>query len=362
MSSLRRRAIWVHAREVDRAQLDRRPRERAHDRAGVAGVDEQAQPGEHVADLGALEERRGADQPVRARRAPRARRRPPGPRGARSARARDVLGRDVLARDQALDVGRDGLRLRALVGAAPERDLAGAGSRGRSAWRCGRARARRPPRAARGRARRSGATRSRRTSSPAGSRCEVREVLRRGAAEAVDRLVVVAGGGEVAVVGASSRAAGLGELGSWTSSTSTWRKRAPARARTCGFSRAARAPQHEVARGRARRPRRACGRARRRASANSRSRSRPVVSPASVAAHARASAVDQLVLEPVDALDDRASSAPGCREVVQAQRQLVDVLEQHRQPVGGETGMANGSSPPPAPRRAAAARRSRGRW
>ena len=37
------------AREVDRAQLDRRARQRAHDGAGVAGVDEQPQPGEHVA-------------------------------------------------------------------------------------------------------------------------------------------------------------------------------------------------------------------------------------------------------------------------------------------------------------------------
>ena len=36
----------------------------------------------------------------------------------------DVLGRDALARDQPLDVGGDRLRLRALVRAAPERDLA----------------------------------------------------------------------------------------------------------------------------------------------------------------------------------------------------------------------------------------------
>ena len=36
----------------------------------------------------------------------------------------DVLGRDVLARDQPLDLGRDGLRLRALGRAGPERDLA----------------------------------------------------------------------------------------------------------------------------------------------------------------------------------------------------------------------------------------------
>ena len=38
-----------------------------------------------------------------------------------------VLGRDVLARDEALDVGRHRLRLRALALALPERDLAAFG-------------------------------------------------------------------------------------------------------------------------------------------------------------------------------------------------------------------------------------------
>ena len=56
----------LHAtREVDRAQLDRRAGERAHDGAGVGGVDEQPQPREHVLDLGALEERRRAGEAVR---------------------------------------------------------------------------------------------------------------------------------------------------------------------------------------------------------------------------------------------------------------------------------------------------------
>lgn len=45
------------ARELDLAQLDGRPRERAHDGGGIAGIDEQPQPGEHVAHLGALEKR-----------------------------------------------------------------------------------------------------------------------------------------------------------------------------------------------------------------------------------------------------------------------------------------------------------------
>ena len=57
-----------HAREVDLAQLDRRAGERAHDRGGVLRIDEQAHPGEHVAHLGALEERRRrAAPPWRAR-------------------------------------------------------------------------------------------------------------------------------------------------------------------------------------------------------------------------------------------------------------------------------------------------------
>ena len=45
---------------------------------------------------------------------------------------------------------------------------------------------------------------------------------------------------------------------------------------------------------------------------------------------------DELVLEPVDALDDRAEGgARVAAQVVVAQRQVVDPLEQHRQPVGG---------------------------
>jgi hypothetical protein len=45
---------------------------------------------------------------------------------------------------------------------------------------------------------------------------------------------------------------------------------------------------------------------------------------------------DELVLEPVDAADDRAEhGARVAAQVVVAQGQLVDVLEQHRQPVGG---------------------------
>ncbi len=186
-----------HAREVDRAQLDGRARERAHDRAGVAGVDQQPQPRQQVAHLGALEERGRARQPVRHgallegdpdRLALRA-------HGAHE--HADVLGRDVLARDQPLDLGRDGLRLRALGGAGPEGDLA----------RLARPRAQRLVDPARDRLRdgRGGgddplaraegllqAHHARRGP----LRLEVRERLRRGAAEAVDRLVVVARRGD----------------------------------------------------------------------------------------------------------------------------------------------------------------------
>ena len=55
------------AREVDRAQLDRRAGERADHGAGVAGVGEQPQPGEQVAHLRALEEGGRAREPVRDR-------------------------------------------------------------------------------------------------------------------------------------------------------------------------------------------------------------------------------------------------------------------------------------------------------
>ena len=123
------------ARDVDRAQLDRRPRERPHDGAGVGGIGEQPQPGEHVADLGALEERRLADQPVgHGALLERDRHRLALARD-RGDEHRDRPRVDALARDQALDVGRHRLRLRALVGAAPELDLAAGGSPG----------ARRPP-------------------------------------------------------------------------------------------------------------------------------------------------------------------------------------------------------------------------
>ena len=76
------------AREVDRAQLDRRPRERAHHGAGVGRGRRAA-----AARRARRAPRRAGRTPPRRRlgtgpRAPRARPRPPGPRRAPSARAR----------------------------------------------------------------------------------------------------------------------------------------------------------------------------------------------------------------------------------------------------------------------------------
>ena len=108
--------------EVDRSQLHGRAGERAHDGAGVARVGQQAQPGQDVANLRALEEGRRAEQAVRY--------------GALVQGHRDRLAlaadgahehahglRRDAAGEQRLDVGGDALRLGALVVAAPERHL-----------------------------------------------------------------------------------------------------------------------------------------------------------------------------------------------------------------------------------------------
>ena len=224
MSSLRRRAICVHAREVDRPQLHGRPRERAHDRAGVAGVDQQPQPREQVAHLGALEERRRARQPVRHRALLERHRDRLALAAHRAHEHAHVLGRDVLARDQPLDLGRDRLRLRALGRAAPERHL----SAGPSPVQLLLDPVRRPARRRRGR-RAGSAPGAQRLLQPHDRRrrplgAEVVHVLGRGAAEAVDRLVVVGRGGDVAVAGTSRRRSRpWAKLASWSSSTSTWR-------------------------------------------------------------------------------------------------------------------------------------------
>ena len=225
------------ARDVDRAQLDRRAGQGAHDGAGVAGIDEQPQPGEHVLDLGALEEGGRAGQAVghrallqgdgdrlalvahrahehrRSRRAPppsaRAARSPPprpGPgrarwRSARSARCRPA-GRRPPSRCGPRSAPRRPAPPCRIGGRRAQRALQAHGVRARAARS---ARSRRFPGAA---------PRPRRTaqsSSPAAVSppCSLPSATTRRRP-------------------ASSR--------SWASSTSTWRQRAQTRARTWGLS------------------------------------------------------------------------------------------------------------------------------
>ena len=119
MSSLRRRAICTLRAMSIGPQLDRRAREGAHDGARVAGIDEQAQPGEHVLDLGALEEGGRTGQAV----GHRALLERDGDRLALVAHGAhehpDLLGRHPRAHEP-LDLACRALCLRALVGAAPE--------------------------------------------------------------------------------------------------------------------------------------------------------------------------------------------------------------------------------------------------
>ena len=200
------------AGDVDRAQLDRRARERAHDGAGVAGIDEQPQPREQVAHLGALEERRGAREPVRHR----ALLERDGDRLAlvadRAHEHADVLGRDVLARDEPLDLGGHRLRLGALVARTartPPRRPARRGAPSRS----GRARARRPRARRRAPAPGSGGSPRAGRPSPRPLGLEVAQVLGRRAAQAEDRLVVVPGGADLAVLaGEQPQQQALGEV------------------------------------------------------------------------------------------------------------------------------------------------------
>ena len=162
------------------------------------------------------------------------------------------LGRDVLARDEPLDVGRDGLGLRALVRAAPERDLAGRASRQRLAARPRRRSARRP------RAPRRAICARRAVSSAEahdGRRPATRRGSPRGSSAAAprkrcDRLIVVARRPSRcrARRPAAAAAGPAAKLGSWKSSTSTWRKRAAsARAHVRLARSSAERVQHEVA-------------------------------------------------------------------------------------------------------------------
>ena len=124
MSSLRRRAIWItRARSIERSSIGGRASART-DRAGVAGVDQQPQPGEHVAHLGALEEGGRPDHPVGHRALLQRAGHELALAADRAHEHSDALGRDVVAPDQPLDVGGHALGLPALVGAAPEAHVA----------------------------------------------------------------------------------------------------------------------------------------------------------------------------------------------------------------------------------------------
>ena len=310
-----------HAREVDGAQLDGRAGERAHDRAGVPGVDQQPQPGEQVAHLGALEERRGAGDAV----GDGALLQRDGDRLALAlterTRTATVLGAHAVAGDQPLDVGGDGLRLGALVRGGPEGDLAAGipaparfsmrSSSGRDDGRGGgQDRGRHPvgalqPHDSRPRTRAGSWWRRRGSGRSPGRRRRPRLTVRpehpqQQALGEVDVLQVV-----------DQHVRGSGSPGA--------RARAGARA-----GRGRRAARDR--RGRASPPPPASGRGRRR-SRRTRARARPSPTP-------RSRRRDELVLQAVDAPDHGAEHrARVAAQVVVGERQLVDALEQHRQPV-----------------------------
>src|SRR6187549_2915023 len=108
-------------RQVGGAQPDRRPGQRPRRRRRVGRVGEDAQPGDRVADLGALEEGRRTGE-VEGDAALLHRRRDRAAAGRRVVdQDADLLGRRA-GGDQVLGLAGDRLRLRALVGATPEAD------------------------------------------------------------------------------------------------------------------------------------------------------------------------------------------------------------------------------------------------
>ena len=151
------------ARDVHRAQLDRRARERAHDRARVVRVRQQPQPGEHVAHLGALEVGGGPGGPERQR--------PLLERGGdhpalvlhRPHEHADLRRLDSLLHDQPLALRPHGLGLGALGAATPEAHAAALGARSASS-RCA------PPAAAPRQAPRRGCAARSGSCAPAGPR------------------------------------------------------------------------------------------------------------------------------------------------------------------------------------------------
>ena len=339
------------AGEVDRVQLDRRPRQRADHGARVRGVDQEPQPREHVAHLGLAEERRGARQPERQRPLLQRDRELLALGAHRPHQHADPPGRDALAH-QALDRGGHALGLRALARAAPQPDVAvGAASRSRSAVRG----SVRPPssRSAIGATTASAATTTRsgqrrlrgsRTTSirrpPIGvsSSARSRSAAPRGSSIAWSSSAVATRSPWSAASRPITRA--WAGVASSRSSTSTWRQRAATRARTCGRCsssscvRSTSSPKSSSP----------CSSSSRswasKSPANSRSRSprspscgqrrRPL---------AEAPRPDPGLLEPVDPRDDRAEHrGRPAAQVVAAQRQLVDAVQQQREAIGRRGG------------------------
>ncbi len=126
------------ARQVHRAQLDRRAGQRAHRRAGVGGVGQQAQPGQHVAHLGAREEVGRSDEVHRHAALLEGQAHGLALAAQRAHEHADALGWGARAH-QALDLPGHRLRLGALVGTAPEAHPARARAlEGQAqAWACG---------------------------------------------------------------------------------------------------------------------------------------------------------------------------------------------------------------------------------
>ena len=218
MSSLRRRAICVQrARSIARSSIGGRASARTTAPASPGSTSSRSQASRSRTSARWKNAAAPASRYGTARSSSATATAWPSPRD-RAHEHADVLGRDARARDEPLDVGRDRLRLRALVGAAPEarprRRACAVAAACPAACSAGATTARAGGDDARARAEALGQPHDGRLR-PLGA--EVGDVLRRGAAEAVDRLVVVGRDREVRrarrrAAGAAGPAAKLGVL------------------------------------------------------------------------------------------------------------------------------------------------------
>ena len=305
-----------HLREVDRAQVDRRPGERADDRGRVTGVGEHPQPGEHVAHLGTLEEGRVAGEPERDAALLERRGDQPALAPARAGDHADTLGADLAGGEQVLDLAGDGLGLGAVVLTAPEANRPG------SAQRRAQARSRphpgAPPAA---------------TPSVASPALRKRRVACAGS-QAPTRLPC----GAERVEHAAMRRAGVLEL--VREHVAKARGRPPretsARSRSSLPSSSTRSPPSRLPASRRMRSWRA-KRSANSISRSARSRSAAVVAARSAAtAHSRSAAGETASALSRSMRRSSRASRPGrvAADLVAAKRQLVDAVEQDREPVG----------------------------